>query len=592
MIFFSDNDIVHGLQKYPVLNYFSEASLRRLIRESELITLSANEILYHCHDASEHVFYLIEGHLEGFLSDDCAVKLLTVRAGELVGELDVIVDKKRIMTMKSLNESRLLKINKEMFATYFQKKPELFMILAQSMANRLLDTMLNKHNIRYEYRNIGLIALFPDAPIKAIMDVFHSQLLIDSIHLYDKNSFERSGQESVSFFNQCGAHSGLNVFVCEYGDDAWSKAVFNHVDYVYLLAQEGTWDNLPSNRLAGLRDRPCDLVVMHHHPAPYKDTSRFYERYPFTRHHHLMPCLADFQRLYRYMTGQAIGLVLSGGGLRGFAHYGLIKSLFECNIPIDYIGGSSMGAAIGALLAIDFNWDFFDKQFIYSMNALKKTKFIYNLTLPFVSIFSGHAVTKLIKKVFDQYKIEDLKTNFFCVTANLSTAEKEVITKGDLWEWLRASVALPGIMPPFEKKGAVYVDGGVCSNLPVGDMKTVLNHTGKVIAFNVQPPPFKGQQYQFPPVLSMKSMCLSLFGFKQYRYKYPSIIDICIESPLINQFSSDKKAAETADVMISPDTSSKSMAQSKNSDALIQPAYELAQALFLENSHLFKRWII
>ena len=590
MFFFNDNEIINGLKKYPVLKNFSESALRRLVDESEIITLEQNQILFACGEPANTVFYLIEGHLDGFSSNKFTKKIMSFRAGELVGEVDVVAGESRGLTIKATRTSSLMKIDQQIFIKYFQKNPDLFMVLAQSMARRLRNTTLKIHESSYEYKNIGLIALSSDLPIEEIKQVFMPQVTQDGFNFHDKQQFELSGHEPINYFHQCQFNSGINLFFCVNADDLWSHAVINHVDYIYLITKDGTWNELPHGVITSIRQRPCDLAILHETPPPFENTARFYEQYPFKRHHHLMKTRADYERLYRYMTGQAIGLVVSGGGLRGFAHYGLIKALLESKIPIDYIGGSSMGALTAAMLAIDYNWENFDTLFTTNMMKVKKTIFLKNLTLPFVSILSGKTLTNSIREILGAYKIEDLKTNYFCVVSNLSSSKKEIITSGELWEWVRASTSIPGIAPPFEKNGIIYVDGGVCSNLPINDMRKLLDDVGQIIAFNLQIPPFKEKKYQFPPILSMWSMILYAIGLKKYRYTIPSILDILTEAPLINQYYADSEAAKTAQVMISPDTSSHTLI-SKNSDALIQPAYELAQKEFAKHCELFKRWI-
>ena len=92
-------------------------------------------------------------------------------------------------------------------------------------------------------------------------------------------------------------------------------------------------------------------------------------------------------------------------------------------------------------------------------------------TLPFVSMFSGRRVTRLLRAAFGEKDIEDLILPFYCVTGNLTTSTADIHTNGRLWRWLRASVSLPGVLPPFNDAGNVHVDGGVIDNFPVRPMR-------------------------------------------------------------------------------------------------------------------------
>ena len=151
-------------------------------------------------------------------------------------------------------------------------------------------------------------------------------------------------------------------------------------------------------------------------------------------------------------------------------------------------------------------------------------------------------------------------------------------------------MAIPGVLPPFEKNGSVYVDGGVCSNLPVNDMREYLDGVGKVIAFDIRIPPFHRNDYHFPPALTLKNMVACRLGFRKYRYVLPALFDILMESSSIGQYMYDTKGAEKADIMVAPDTSAMSFFNPKRGELLLLLAYELAKQKFNEKKDLYKRW--
>ncbi len=592
MLFPDSHEIANRLKKYPVLCHFSQSALEELVSLSETVSIPANQILFSHNDVSDSVYYLMDGYLECFSSSRFIKKVASIRSGEMVGEMDAIAGKPRGISVRTMRDSQLLKINKDIFLDFFKKKPELLMLLAQTMAIRLRNMIMNLKESHYEYKNIGLISVYPNLSLEQINTFFQPLIDQDGVRIYNKESIDSTDMDMVPFLSKCQENLGVNLFFSADGDDHWNNAIFNHVDYVYIITAEGDWDRLDPHLLARLGQRPCDLVIMHQHSGPYTDTAKFYFKHPFKRHHHLMDTKASYQRLYRYMTGQAIGLVISGGGFRGFAHYGLVKALFEARVPIDYIGGSSMGAAIGALLAIHFDWSYFDRTFTQSMNTLKGIKLWRHLTFPLLSILNGSGLTRLIKATFGQYQIEDLSTNFFCVVANLSKSKKDVKKSGELWEWLRASTAIPGLLPPFEKNGSVYVDGGICTNLPVQDMRDELNNVGTIIALDIRIPPFRVNTYHFPPVLTFKNILAYILGFSKQRYVFPALFDILMESSSINQYIYDTQGAKKADIMVAPDTSLVSFKQSKTSDSLILLAYELAQDQLMKQKSVYERWII
>ena len=593
MIFSEEHDeIVKRLKIYPVLCHFSKSELKKLVSLSEPVSLVADQILFSLNEPSDSVYYLIDGHLECFSSASFAQKVASIRSGEMIGETGVIANEPRGMVVRATRHSQLLKINHDIFIDFFQKKPEMLMLLAQSIARRFRHLLMNLQEKHYEYKSIGLISQKDDLTLTHIHHVFEQLIAHDNVHIHDKSTYESSQLSPLLFLNQCERHAGINLFLSTIRDGAWNHAVLNHVDYIYYLVDENDANNLDFNVLDTLAPRPCDVVIMHQQPAPYSNTAKFYASYSFKRHHHLRDTTADYQRLYRFMTGQAIGLVISGGGFRGFAHYGLVKALLETRVPIDYIGGSSMGAAIGALLAIQFDWTYFDNIFNRSMNILKGVKLWRHFTFPLLSILSGDRLTRLIMDTFGQYQIEDLPINFFCVVANLSKSQKDIKKHGELWEWLRASTAIPGLLPPFEKEGVVYVDGGVCTNLPVQDMRDELNRVGTIIALDIRIPPFHVNTYHFPPILTFRNILAHSLGLSRNHYVLPALFDVLVESSTINQYIYDTQGAKGADIMVAPDTSAINFSQARRSNSLALLAYKLAKETLTQQKSIYERWIL
>ncbi|KFR14812.1 Neuropathy target esterase, partial [Opisthocomus hoazin] len=180
---------------------------------------------------------------------------------------------------------------------------------------------------------------------------------------------------------------------------------------------------------------------------------------------------SDFSRLARVLTGNTIALVLGGGGARGCSHIGVIKAMEESGIPIDMVGGTSLGAFNGALYAAG-----------HCMNSVFET--VLDLTYPITSMFSGSAFNASINKVFQDKQIEDLWLPYFNVTTDITASAMRVHTDGSLWRYVRASMTLSGYLPPLcdPKDGNLLMDGGYINNLP-GNF--FLSHPAADIARNM-----------------------------------------------------------------------------------------------------------
>ncbi|TFJ96918.1 N-acetylglutamate synthase, mitochondrial [Platysternon megacephalum] len=179
---------------------------------------------------------------------------------------------------------------------------------------------------------------------------------------------------------------------------------------------------------------------------------------------------SDFSRLARVLTGNSIALVLGGGGARGCSHIGVIKAMEEAGIPIDLIGGTSIGSFIGALYAEErsaVRTKQRAREWAKSMNSVFET--VLDLTYPITSMFSGSAFNTSINKVFQDKQIEDLWLPYFNVTTDITASAMRVHKDaGSVWRYVRASASYPPYLPPLcdPKDSHLLVDGCYVNNVP------------------------------------------------------------------------------------------------------------------------------
>ncbi|OAL73295.1 lysophospholipase NTE1 [Trichophyton violaceum] len=186
------------------------------------------------------------------------------------------------------------------------------------------------------------------------------------------------------------------------------------------------------------------------------------------------PFKGDFHRLARRLCGKSVGLVLGGGGARGIAHIGVITALEEAGIPIDIVGGTSIGAFIGALYARDADVVPMygrAKKFAAKMGSI--WRFALDLTYPSVSYTTGHEFNRGLFKAFSDSQIEDSWLEFYCNTTNISQSRSDYHSSGYVWRYVRASMSLAGLLPPLCDEGSLLLDGGYVDNLTVSRMKSL-----------------------------------------------------------------------------------------------------------------------
>ncbi|KAL5249255.1 hypothetical protein ACHWQZ_G018196 [Mnemiopsis leidyi] len=182
---------------------------------------------------------------------------------------------------------------------------------------------------------------------------------------------------------------------------------------------------------------------------------------------------SDMARVARRLTGTSIGVVLGGGGARGIAHIGILQALEDHGIPIDMIGGTSIGSMMAALYAGETDVGALrEKASVFSASMSKLWNKIVDLTYPFTAMFSGSQFNKGIQEAIGEKLIENLWIPYFCVSTDLTASEARIHTEGCLWRYVRASMTLSGYLPPLcdPVDGHLLVDGGYVNNLPADIM--------------------------------------------------------------------------------------------------------------------------
>lgn len=230
-----------------------------------------------------------------------------------------------------------------------------------------------------------------------------------------------------------------------------------------------------------------ELILMHDDSITLpKNTIEWLNLANFTFHHHIRwTAPVGYQRLIRMINGKAIGLVFGGGGGKGWACLGALKAIIESNIPIDAIGGTSVGALVAAAYAIHLDYDGTYRDFKRYVESATKPFTLKNLTWPIISFISAKKPTLLLKKVVKKLKIEDLWLPLFAISCNLNTGKEIVHRQHYFWEALRSSTAIPGIIPPMVIDGQMHVDGGIVNNLPVDTMRAMLGNESTIISVSL-----------------------------------------------------------------------------------------------------------
>lgn len=184
------------------------------------------------------------------------------------------------------------------------------------------------------------------------------------------------------------------------------------------------------------------------------------------------PFKNDFNRLARILSNEAVGLVLGGGGSRGISHLGVVMALEKHGIPVDLIGGTSIGSFVGGLYAKDYNVvSIFGRVKMFCTRISSYWRLLFDMTYPVTSYITGYEFNRGIWKAFGPYEIEDFWIKYFCNSTNITNSTMDLHETGYLWRFIRASMSLAGLLPPITYNGCMLLDGGYIDNLPVIEMK-------------------------------------------------------------------------------------------------------------------------
>ena len=328
-----------------------------------------------------------------------------------------------------------------------------------------------------------------------------------------------SAHQTPEWFSRIERDHEVVLMAADHQEQDWAHQCVRQVDRLMLIARADTSSPRTSPVVAltaAQLHRQTDLILIQPTDAVRPTGSdAWIDCVRAERHFHVRRSPRDIQRIARVVSGTSVGLALSGGGARAYAHVGVIRAFREAGHPVDFIAGASMGAVIAAGYAA--GWD--DQEITERVTAAFVTSNpLGDLTFPMVAMTRGLTVKQRLREHFGDLEIPDLWLPFFCTSSNLTTAQTFTHHRGKVRKALRASVALPGILPPVVMGQDVLVDGAVMCNLPTDLMRNW--HRGTVVGVDVamaeglnaadiaRPPSFtrwvlSGEWRHGPPIVSI-----------------------------------------------------------------------------------------
>uniref|UniRef100_A0A4W2DVY3 lysophospholipase n=1 Tax=Bos indicus x Bos taurus TaxID=30522 RepID=A0A4W2DVY3_BOBOX len=493
--------------------------------------VEAGRAIYRQGDKSDCTYIVLSGRLRAVIQKDDGKKRLAGEygRGDLVGVVETLTHQARATTVHAIRDSELAKLPEGALNSIKRQYPQVVTRLIRLLGEKILGSLqqgaaaghqFGFHTVGSKWdsgnaaSNLSTVAVMPvseDVPLTAFtLELKHALSAIGPALLLTSDSIkQRLGSAALDSIHEyrlsswLGQQEDIHRIVLYQADSTltpWTQRCIRQADCILIVGlgeQEPTVGELERMLETAAVRAQKQLVLLHRQdgPAPARTAEWLNMRGWCSGHLHLccprrvfsrrsLPKLvelyervcqrppdrhSDFSRLARVLTGNAIALVLGGGGARGCAQVGIIRALTEYGIPVDMVGGTSIGAFMGALYSEERSYSQIRiraKQWAEDMMSMVKT--MLDLTYPITSMFSGAGFNSSISSVFKDRQIEDLWIPYFAITTDISASAMRVHTDGSLWRYVRASMSLSGYMPPLcdPKDGHLLMDGGYINNLP------------------------------------------------------------------------------------------------------------------------------
>ena len=501
-----------------------EAALARVFDDrntrASWFALTGGEPLFTAGEEADSLYLLRSGRLGVFRREEGQPPYFVgvVRPGEPVGEMALIAGTPHTADVVALRDSEILALPREAFFDAVKTQPEVMIELSRLMLHRARERTTGAT----EPSVFGFISA-RGQPIRAFVERIAAAIEAQgsSCQVIDHSALSSASE----WFSRVEDSHDYVLYVAEQDEPNWASLCARQVDRLFIVGNPLT---TPPRTLPWRGDGDfanggggghqfTDLILLRdpRMPRPANTAVWLDALEPGRWFHATEGDAADAERIARVVTGTSVGLVLSGGGARAYAHIGVVRALHEAGVTLDFLGGSSMGAVVAAGPALGWSDDELDARI---RKAFVKSDPLSDLALPIVAMTRARKVAGLLQDAYGEIDIADTPLPFFAVSSNLTTGRIEVHRRGLLRRAMRASISIPGVMPPVVMDGQVLVDGAVIKNFPTDVMRQLnsgpivgsdISQTRGVDPSGLENPPswwkwlLSGQWKAGPPIVSI-----------------------------------------------------------------------------------------
>lgn len=565
-----------------------------IARDLETIHLHGDQSLFRAGDATDSMYLLIRGRLQVWIDADQPIYVGEVQPGESVGEVGLITGEPRSADVMAVRHSVLVKLGRGAFEKLAADHPAMVMQLASIVARRLHE---NTTGINTKVRPPpSVICLRPLDSAERLFDlaksiaqtleqhgsVLHlSEARFSEIEPFSQGTQLDVGSEQFQrWFSQQEEDYRFILLECGTDSGEWSRFAESQSDLIALLADAASDPGLRTFETNDQADRihiKHQVLILNHPDMTISGTGRWLAQRHVDYHLHLRRDSGeDLGRVCRIIGGKANGLVLGGGAARGFAHLGVYRALCESGIPVDWIGGTSIGAIMGVAISVYGDADTVERNV---REAFVQGKPFGDYTLPLVSILSGNRMNALSQK-FMPGRIEDLAIPFFAVSSDINTGDINIHESGMIWRATSASAALPGVLPPMVHEGSLAVDGAVLNNLPVDVMAS--KPVGLIFASMLSSR--DEDQIEFEDIPSPWKLLFGRFFPSIANVNIPGLAALLFKATEVANRKRTNELAARADFLFRPPVQDFSLLKVDRFDEIVYAGYSSALAQLKEST--------
>ncbi|MEO8114067.1 MAG: patatin-like phospholipase family protein [Phenylobacterium sp.] len=459
-------------------------SQERAQQDATWFSLPGGQMLYAAGDPADQLYFLRTGRLGAFRREEGHEPqfLGVIRPGEPAGEMSLIAGAPHSADVVALRDSEIFALPRDTFFEAAEADGSVMTELARLMILRTRQSA--KRGTMGEPTVFGFVPIGQPGVLRPLIERVAREIarLDYSVTCV---GLEAASAPTEWFSDVERAHDFV-LYVAEAAETGWRQVVSRQVDRLFRVGRGDRKAPRPATQApvgTPLQEQQLvDLILLQ--PADIKapagseawmDAAQPARLFHVRRDH-----LGDVQRIARVLTGQSVGLVLSGGGARAYAHVGAIRALRERHVPIDFVGGVSMGAIIAAGVAMEWDDVELDRRI---HEAFVDTSPLDDIAIPILAMTHGIKVSERLAHHFGDRQVADLWLPFFCLSSNLTTGAYQLHRRGLLRKALRATIALPGVMPPATEDNNVLVDGAVMNNFPTDVMRAT--QLGPIVGVDV-----------------------------------------------------------------------------------------------------------